>query len=156
MELTEVQKHINHMLAEVAPQAYLVEALLRPGRSPVLEVVVDTDQGIALGECARINRALREQLDLQVPALANYEIAVGSPGVGQPLKVARQYARNLGKTLALRLTNGQALEGKLEAYAEGTLTLSQSRKNPETRKTETIHTQHSLSEVKEARVRVII
>jgi ribosome maturation factor RimP len=40
---------------------------------------------------------------------------VSSPGVGRPLKLKRQYFKNIGRNVEIKLTDGSKIEGTLTA-----------------------------------------
>lgn len=147
---------IDRLVAQLLPEAYVVEVQVHSGRSRRLEVLADTDRGIRLQQVTLLNRGLREGLEA-TPAtawVADYELAVASPGVGNPLKVSRQYAGAVGRTLELRLTTGEELVATLVAYAEPTLTLSYVARNPTTKKKETLTRSLDRADVARAVVQV--
>jgi ribosome maturation factor RimP len=57
-----------------------------------------------------------------------YNLEVSSPGVGEPLKLNRQYQKNIGRTVGLKLKDGKKREGKLLQVAEDSLTIEESVK----------------------------
>lgn len=83
----------------------------RQGPKKVL-VLVDSDQGINIDECAVISRQLSEALDESGLIADNYLLEVSTPGLDQPLKLRRQYVKNVGRNLKLTLQDG-TVEGKL-------------------------------------------
>ena len=54
-----------------------------------------------------------------------YTLEVSSPGLDQPLKLARQYHRNRGKNVRVTL-EGEQIEGELEEVTESYITIKQS------------------------------
>lgn len=89
---------------------FLVDVEVRPGDKVVVEV--DDPQAITLEQLVALNRALRDDLDAQGHDL---ELQVGSPGMGRPFKVPAQYAKHTGRLVVVKLADGRALEGRLEA-----------------------------------------
>ncbi|MDW8335072.1 MAG: hypothetical protein RMM53_12735, partial [Bacteroidia bacterium] len=89
---------------------------------------LDTDAGVDLERCAEIAVALRDALcgatEKSLQELGNdYEIEVGSPGVGSALRHPRQYRANIGRTLRLTTTENQTFEGKIVHADETGVTL---------------------------------
>ena len=110
---------------EVFEGCYAVEIRYKLAGNPKLpkvDVFVDADAGITIKQCTALNRRLQKAFDEQ-PAVwfgTEYSIDVSSPGVGQPLKLTRQYTRHIGREVRLTLLDGAILEGELtEADPEG-------------------------------------
>ena len=98
---------------------FLVSAEVHPGGKAVVEV--DGEEApVTLAVLSTINQALREAFGT---ALDDVELQVGSPGVGRPFKVERQYRKHLGHEVEVALLDGGNLLGLLEAYAPDALTL---------------------------------
>jgi ribosome maturation factor RimP len=91
---------------------FVVTAEVRPGGKAVVEV--DGEEApITLAELSAINKGLREEFG---EALDDVELQVGSPGVGRPFKVERQYRKHFGKLVEVLLTDGTQVEGVLESH----------------------------------------
>jgi ribosome maturation factor RimP len=88
---------------------FVVTAEVRPSGKAIVEV--DNDGHITLSELAEINRGLRDAFGAE---LDDVELEVGSPGMGQPFRVLRQYYKNTGRQVEVKLNDGRALEGVLE------------------------------------------
>ena len=98
---------------------FLVSASVRPGGKAVVEV--DHDEApITLADLTLINKGLQEEFG---EALDDMEVQVGSPGLGRPFKVERQYRKRLGKGVDVTLADGSLVQGLLEAYDENGITL---------------------------------
>lgn len=94
---------------------FLVFAEVRPGGKAIIEV--DNDQAITLKDLTAINRGLRDELG---EALDDLELEVGSPGVGRPFRVERQYRKHLGRVVEVHKADGGLLRGQLVSFdAEG-------------------------------------
>lgn len=93
---------------------FLVSAEVRPGGKAVVEVD-HAEKPISLEELTAINHQLREEFG---EALDDVELQVGSPGLGRPFKVERQYLKHLGRTVEVVRKEGPSLEGVMEAYAD--------------------------------------
>lgn len=80
-------------------------------------VLVDTDQGIQVEECIKLSKAIEKVLDRDAE---DFELEVSSPGLSQPLKILRQYVKNIGRDVAVQTTDNQKLKGRLlNASQEG-------------------------------------
>jgi ribosome maturation factor RimP len=152
LQKADVAPVLNTLVTQADPAAYVVDVAVLNGRNKTLRVEVDTDTGIALGAVVAITRLLREELDKHLPAAAEYELEIGSPGVGTPLRHPRQWAANVGRNLQVRTQEGRELRGKLAAVTATDFTLAWEQKNPATRKKEMVTQTLPLSGIKEAKV----
>ena len=87
---------------------------------------IDSDEGVTIDQCARLNRKLQFVFD-ETPSAwigEKYALDVSSPGVGQPLRMFRQYPKNIGRILKLTLKDGMIVEGNLSAVDEEALTVA--------------------------------
>lgn len=92
----------------------LVDLIVRhEGRDLVLRILVDRPEGgIALGECANINRDIGAMLDELALLEENYILEVSSPGLDRPLVTKKDFSRCLNKKADVFLRN--PVEGKVE------------------------------------------
>jgi len=93
-----IQALVEEVLA--ATPHFLVEFELRGARgSRVLDLYVDSDADLDVDELARISREVGFLLDTEDLIDGRYHLNVSSPGVDRPLKLPRQYRKNVGRTL---------------------------------------------------------
>jgi ribosome maturation factor RimP len=92
---------------------FIVEINVKPGNK--IEVFIDRDSGLALEDCLKVSRHVEGNLDREVE---DYSLDVSSPGVGRPLKLKRQYFKNIGRNVDIKLLDGSKLEGTLTAADE--------------------------------------
>jgi ribosome maturation factor RimP len=108
-------------------QFYVVDcqAAGRQGGRLKVTLLLDSDAGITIDECADISRKLGNQLDeLNFFGEAPFTLEVSSPGVDYPLTFPRQFVRNVGRQLAVTLTDGTIRRGKLESVADDHIVLN--------------------------------
>jgi len=119
--MTEILEKIAAIAVPIIEHngAFLTDIDLRGElRSKVLEVYVDTDEGITIDLCTAISRELSEALDAQEIIAGAYRLDVSSPDLGRPVRVLRQYKKNIGRILSLTFLE-DGVEQKLEGKAEG-------------------------------------
>ena len=80
-----------------------------------IQVFIDSDTNLQLSHCARISRYLEKQIEENAWLGEKYTLDVSSPGVGTPLKLRRQYNKNIGRLVNVQLK-------KDHKHVEGTLT----------------------------------
>lgn len=91
---------------------YMIDINLIP-KGNKLEVFVDSDSGMTFGKCQKISRYLESHLDENKWFGEDYTLEVSSPGIGRPLKLPRQYAKNKGRDIEITTKEGTKKEGKL-------------------------------------------
>ena len=87
-------------------------------RNPVLTLLLDTDEGISIDECAKISRKLGNDIEAENLFETPFVMEVSSPGVDIPLTNARQYSKNIGRNLKITLADGDKKVGKLTILTE--------------------------------------
>lgn len=112
---------------------FLVDIKIAPGNK--WEVYVDCDSGLTLEKCQKISRFLEKWIDEQGLLGEKYVLEVSSPGIERPLAFARQYAKNVGRELAVELKEGGKIEGKLAAVEPSGILLTTNEKIKENNKT---------------------
>ena len=134
------------------PDAFLVEVRMKPGNK--IQVFLDADQGISLGTCTQINRKLYAQIEeaaLFQPG--DFELEVSSPGLDEPLKLPRQFIKNIGRPVEVILKDGRKITGKLLAADATSLQVEETKGKG--KKQEII--QHSLltEQIKTTKIQIV-
>lgn len=93
----------------------------RKGPKKVM-VIADADQGFSIDDCAEMSRHLSKILDERNLIEDSYMLEVTTPGVDFPLKLNRQYRKNIGRSLKVKSKNG-TVEGKLTLVSDDSITL---------------------------------
>ncbi|MBQ6378339.1 MAG: ribosome assembly cofactor RimP [Prevotella sp.] len=77
-------------------------------------IVIEIDQadGVWIEDCAELSRFLQERLEDE---LGDYELEVGSAGLGQPFKVVQQYVNHIGDMVEVQDLDGKKVQGILKA-----------------------------------------
>ncbi|MBR6440789.1 MAG: ribosome assembly cofactor RimP, partial [Bacteroidales bacterium] len=78
-------------------------------------VDIDGDNGINVDDCIELSRAIESQLDRDEE---DFELNVSSAGADQPLKLTRQYRKNIGRDVEVVYLDGEKVEGELTAADE--------------------------------------
>ena len=106
-------------LIETHPTHFLVEVRVKPTNN--IKVFIDADEGVNLSVLIDYNRSLYKLLEASgMFPDGNFSLEVSSPGLDEPLKLRRQYTKNLGRFVEVMLNDGGKKEGKLiEATEDG-------------------------------------
>jgi len=71
-------------------------------------VEIDHKEGVWIDDCCELSRHIEEGLDRNVE---DFELEVGSAGIGQPFKVVQQYYNAVGQEVELLTETGKKLKG---------------------------------------------
>ena len=99
-------------LLEAHPTHFLVEIRVKPVNN--FKIFIDADEGINLSGLIEYNRKLYRQIEESgMFPDGNFSLEVSSPGLDEPLKLKRQYKKNIGRFVEVTLLDGTKKEGKL-------------------------------------------
>ncbi|HEX2605914.1 MAG TPA: ribosome maturation factor [Flavisolibacter sp.] len=108
------------VLMESHPTHFIVEIRIKPTNN--IKVFIDADEGVSLSNLVEYNRKVYRQLEEAYFPEGNFSLEVSSPGLDEPLKMHRQYKKNVGRFVEVQLLDGTQKEGKLlEAAEDGIL-----------------------------------
>lgn len=114
---------------------YVVEVKVKGKK---IEIFVDSDEGINLQKCQRLSRWVEATLDENRMFGDEYTLEVSSPGVGTPLKLQRQYPKNIGKTIEVKYGDGMEVKGTLTTVGPESIEVSYEMKVKEGKKTKKV------------------
>ena len=92
-----------------------------------ISVILDGDLGVNLQDCINVNKFLDNGLEGEE---VEYSIEVASAGISTPLKLVRQYKKNIGRTVKVKTISQGDFEATLSDADEQTATLSWSAREP--------------------------
>lgn len=96
-------------IAEHDPTLYVVE--LKVSSSNHISVEIDKEQGyVSIEDCVAVSRNIEHNLDRETE---DFELEVSSAGIDQPLRVYKQYIKNIGRNVKVKLPEKGSLEGRL-------------------------------------------
>lgn len=105
-------------LAASENDAFLVELEVKPNN--VIILYVDADNGLTMDQIKMINRRMEAELDRDVE---DFNLTVSSPDLNKPLKIWRQYKKNIGRHLKVKFQDRKA-EGELLRVTDDKIVLS--------------------------------
>lgn len=86
----------------------------------VLTLYIDKEGGVSIEDCERVSRAVEPVLDEKDPIAESYYLSVSSIGLDRPLKLDKDFARNIGKEITVKLyapvDGKKEFTGTLRAY----------------------------------------
>ena len=151
------KEKVNTLLTEgllEKPSIFLIDLIITDAFKVI--VTLDGDNGVSLQDCIDISRAVENNLDREEH---DYSLEVASVGVGTPLKMVRQYKKNVGRMLIVKLQNNTTIEAKLDEAIDEQSILSWEAREPKKvgKGKETVQKRQEIpyNEIKEAIVTII-
>ena len=80
-----------------------------------ITVEIDHKDGVWIEDCCELSKFIEEHFDRDVE---DFELEVGSAGIGQPFKVLQQYINSIGYDVELLTAEGKKMEGYLKSADE--------------------------------------
>jgi len=104
-----IQAIVEPVVTSLGYELVGIEFLMQ-GRSGLLRVYIDTEDGIMLEDCQRVSHQLSGVLDVEDVIKGEYQLEVSSPGLDRPLFTEEHFERFQGHKARLKLT--APLEGQ--------------------------------------------
>jgi ribosome maturation factor RimP len=124
--IMNIEKRTTELVEEKIadmPNLFLVDVKMHPNGK--LIVLVDGDNGIGIAECVAISRHVGFHLEEENVIDTPYNLEVSSPGIDTPLTLKRQYAKNIGRTLAIKMDDGSKREGVLKEAGDDLIVIEE-------------------------------
>lgn len=101
---------------------FLVSIKIKPTNN--FKIYIDADSGLGIEKCIKINRALYKIMEeMGMYPEGDFSLEISSPGLDEPLKLLRQYKKNVGRDVEVVTTDEQKREGKLTEVTEEKITI---------------------------------
>lgn len=103
----QIEQSLRELLEPILERydAFLVEIIARGERNTkIIEIFIDTDKGVDAKTITEINKELNRHLAEDIIIPGSYRVSVSSPGLDRPLKITRQYKKNVGRELEVHIT----------------------------------------------------
>jgi ribosome maturation factor RimP len=122
-QIQALEKMIGAII-DTTPGIFLVEMKLLPGNN--IKVFVDGDNGIAIDKLVQYNRGFYKQIEESgfFPN-GDFSLEVSSPGLDEPLKLYRQYLKNMGRNVEVVMKDGIKHEGKMVSVLENEIIIEE-------------------------------
>jgi len=138
-------------LIDPDPENFLVEVKIKPGNN--IKIFVDADHGISIDKLAQYNRSLYRQIEEGGLFPNNdFSLEISSPGLDEPLKLRRQYLKNIGRYVEVLLKNGIKKEGKLITATDEEVVIEEDKGNK--KKKEVILHSLSYEDIKTTKIQI--
>lgn len=146
-----VEKRIRELVEEKIadrPDLFIVE--IKAANNSKIMILLDGDEGVGIHDCAMVSRHVGFHLEEENLIDKAYNLEVSSPGLDTPLLLDRQYQKNVGRLLIIKLKDGKQLEGNLISQEGDTITINEmvKEKGKKAKEVERIINKNEISEVK--------
>lgn len=132
---------------------YILELEIKPGNN--IKVELESMGPVSISDCVDISRQIEHNLDREAE---DFALQVSSPGIDKPLRDPRQYIKNVGRSLKVRLSEGEEVEGELMNADEKGIKLLTKRKERVPGKKKKILIEEELDltypEIKQAKIKI--
>lgn len=109
---------------------FIVDLKVSPSNK--ISVTLDSEQGIPVSYCVDISRMIEHNLDRDKE---DFALEVSTAGLDQPLKLPRQYKKNIGRDVDVITGEDKKITGKLTGVSENGFTVeTQEKVKPEGKK----------------------
>ncbi|MFB9841893.1 ribosome assembly cofactor RimP [Mucilaginibacter ginsenosidivorans] len=125
----DIEKRVSELVEEKIadrPDLFVVSVKMLPNGK--LVILVDGDKGIGIADCVAISRHVGFHLEEENVIETAYNLEVSSPGIDLPLTMPRQFVKNVGRTLALKMADGSKREGTLTGLTEDAIVIEETKK----------------------------
>jgi ribosome maturation factor RimP len=141
-----------HRLLEGDDSYFLVEMKVKPTNN--IKVFIDGEAGVSIEKCVAWNRALYRQIEeAGFYPEGDFSLEISSPGLDEPLKLQRQYIKNIGRHVEVVMKDGRKIEGKMIAAGDTGITVEST--TGKGKKAETIAQELLFDNIKTTKIQVV-
>ena len=148
--IAAIEKLVLQILSHIeAVDVFLVSVKIKPTNN--IKVFLDADSGLSIEKCVKINRAMYKIIEENAwyPD-GNFSLEVSSPGVEEPLKLLRQYKKNIGRKVEITLNDDVKEEGKMLEADEAKVLIEQT--TGKNKKAVTLTKEIAFSDIKQTKI----
>jgi ribosome maturation factor RimP len=117
-------KELLESALEENPSLFLIDFEITSNNQ--ILVVIDGDNGVSVNDCIEVSRKIEHNLDRDEE---DFSLEVTSAGVSTPLRLPRQFKKNIGRKLSVK-TEKETIEGKLEEAGKESILLKWKAREP--------------------------
>lgn len=118
MDFRAKVEQLVHEFLETRKDLYLVDLKISAGDD--ITVILDGDEGLSLQDCLDASRAIEFNLDREEH---DFSLQVMSPGLSEPLKLPRQFKKNMGREIEVLLNSEEKIQGEVVAVDDEKVTV---------------------------------
>ena len=96
-------------------------------KSNFIKLILDSDNGLSIGDCQKISKEIINGLN---DCDQNFSLEVSSAGIGSPIVNKRQYKKNIGRFLEVKISSGELYKGQLKSFNNDFIEINSKVKEP--------------------------
>lgn len=149
------ENKIRELVAEKIENTdyYILSVDVKPGNSIYVEI--ESMGPVSIEDCVSISRQIEHNLNRDEE---DFSLQVASPGLDKPLRDYRQFIKNIGRDLNLRLSDNKEMKGELIHADEDKIQVKEIKKEKVEGKKKKVMVEHvhtiSYPEIKQAKIRI--
>jgi ribosome maturation factor RimP len=145
-QIQTVEKLIEPLLFD---DIFLVSIKIKPTNN--FKIYLDADGGLGIEKCIKINRALYKIMEeMGLYPDGDFSLEVSSPGIDEPLKLLRQYKKNISRSVEVTTNDEEKREGILKEVTDDTIIIEHTEGKG--KKAVTANTSINFTDIKQTRV----
>jgi ribosome maturation factor RimP len=145
-QIQTIERLIEPLLAD---DIFLVSIKIKPTNN--FKIYLDADGGLGIEKCIKINRALYKIMEeMAMYPDGDFSLEVSSPGVDEPLKLLRQYKKNISRLVEVTTNADEKKEGVLKEVTDESITIEQSEGKG--KKATIVNTTINFTDIKQTKV----
>lgn len=122
----QIEQRVKELVEEkISDRPDLFIVSIKMLKNNVLEILLDGDSGISIDSCVAVSRHVGFHLEEENVIDHAYRLEVSSPGIDSNLILLRQFTKNIGRDVRIKLLNGDKHEGQLIAASETEVTIEE-------------------------------
>ena len=152
----DLKRHIEDIVTKLlTSEEFLVEVIVAGANAAgKILILIDGDQGINIDRCAEVSRRTAAVLEEEDAIQTPYILEVSSPGLEHPLKLLRQYKKNVGRNIKVQLHDDTLIRGDLLAVTEEHILVREKKKEKGSKKEIEQEVKITFSDIKKTNVLV--
>lgn len=128
----KVTNLVEPIIEKIGYELYDVE-YAKEGKNYFLRIFIDSEKGIDLNDCEKVNDAITDILDTENYIKDQYFLEISSPGIERVLRKDKHLEKNIGTDINVKLfkkdENGKKeYLGKLKEYNKNEIVIEQEEK----------------------------
>lgn len=122
-QIQSIEEKVTAMIS-TEPDLFLVEIKIKPTNN--IKIYIDGNHGVSVEKLVQFNRKLYKQLEEEaIFPDGDFSLELSSPGLDEPLKLHRQYLKNIGRFVEVLVKDGTKKEGKLLSVSDAGIELEE-------------------------------
>jgi len=104
LDLQDLKRKLEPLITSLNYELAELSAPVVGGRQ-IVRLFIYSSDGVTLGDCARVSRAVSDYLDTEDPIGRRYNLEVSSLGLDRPLITPRDFQRRVGERVNVSYTD---------------------------------------------------